>query len=69
MKPIAEMRAEYERAHGLAVRSYMAYPVVGRGMAAHDWISHDEADRRYCAARSIPILKKICWLMGGRLWI
>jgi hypothetical protein len=68
MKTIAELRSEYEHGHGCRVRSYRAYPVIGRGTVVHDWISHEQADRAYLKARGISFLTRIKWLLGGRLW-
>ena len=68
MKTIAELRSEYERSHKCRVRSYRAYPVIGRGTVVHDWISHEQADRVYLKARVISVLTKLKWLLGGRLW-
>jgi len=68
MKTIAELRNEYEYGHGCRVRSYCAYPVIGRGTVVHDWISHEQANRAYSRARAIPVLTKLKWLLGGRLW-
>ena len=68
MKTIAELRSEYECSHGCRVRSYRAYPVIGRGTVVHDWISHEQADRAYSKARVISVLTKLKWLLGGRIW-
>jgi len=68
MKTIAEKRAEYELRTGVPVRSFQAYPLVGRGSVIHNWISHDDAERRFSRAGAISLFQKLYWLAGGALW-
>lgn len=68
MKTIAEMREDYRARTGRCVRSYKAYPIVGRGSIVHDWVSHDDANRCLDRARSVGLFTRLAWLLGGLAW-
>lgn len=68
MKTIAERRAEYELRTGCRVCAYRAYPAVGRGSVIHDWISHEEVEKRFDRASTISLYQKIMRVLGGFLW-
>ena len=42
--------------------------VIGRGSIIHDWVPHDEVERRFERARHISIWTKLGWLLGGYAW-
>ena len=65
---IAEKWQDYDERTGKPVRFFKAYPIIGRGSVVHDWIPHDEVERRFERARHISIWTKIRWLLGGYAW-
>jgi hypothetical protein len=68
MQTISEKWMEYERRTGKSVRFFKAFPLIGRGSVVHDWVPHDEVERRFNRARHISVWTKLRWLMGGYSW-
>ncbi len=67
IKTIVEKKKDYTKRTGQSVRIYRAYPSIGRGTIFHDWIPHDDVDRRLDAALKIPFLMRFKWWLGGNI--
>ncbi len=67
MLTLAEKRLDHEKRTGKAVRIYRAYPSIGRGSVIHDWISHDEVERRFEKALRISLWTRFKWWLGGNI--
>ena len=58
----------YDDRTGKPVRFFRAFPIIGRGSVIHDWVSHEEVERRFERARHISMWTKLRWLLGGYAW-
>jgi len=66
-KPISELWAEWEERNGRPIKIYRAYPLIGRGSVVHDWIPHDEVEKRFAKALHISFFTRLKWFIGDWL--
>jgi len=64
MKTIAEAWAEWEQRHGKRIVIKRAYPIIGRGSVVHDWLAHDDIEKRFAKALDIPFLTRVKWFLN-----
>lgn len=61
---IWEKRREVEQATGRPIVYYSAYPTIGRGSIRHDFVSHEEVERRFERALHITPWQRIKWAVA-----